>query len=33
MVLGIGFFAVVTAQYLVLRFELWRHVEKMVTEE
>jgi hypothetical protein len=32
-VIGIGFFAVVAAQFLMLRYELWRHVEKNATEE
>jgi len=32
-VLGIGFFAVVVAQFLMMRYELWLHVEKKLTAE
>jgi hypothetical protein len=33
LVLGVGFFTVVVSQYLMLRFELWRHVEKQNSDE
>lgn len=33
MVIGLSFFIVVATQYLILRFELWRHIDKQNAEE